>query len=116
MKVTFQSNRGQVEAYVNDAIDHALDRIGDRAVELAQNLATIDTGNMRASLTHQRYDEQTEIVGTSNQQAPYKPVDYAPYVELGTRRQRAQPFLRPAIENHMQEYKEIWQGELSKIE
>ena len=107
MKVTFQSNRGQVEAYVKDAIDQALDRMGDRAVELAQNLATVDTGNMRASLTHQRYDEQTEIVGTSNQQAPYKPVEYAPYVELGTRRQRAQPFLRPAIENNISDYEII---------
>jgi HK97 gp10 family phage protein len=36
-------------------------------------------------------------------------VDYAPYVELGTHKQAAKPFLRPAAENHKGEYKAIIQ-------
>jgi HK97 gp10 family phage protein len=34
-------------------------------------------------------------------------VEYAPYVEPGTHKQKAQPYLRPAAENHSAEYKEI---------
>lgn len=34
-------------------------------------------------------------------------VEYAPYVEKGTQRTAAQPFLKPAIENHAEEYKAI---------
>ncbi len=34
-------------------------------------------------------------------------VEYAPFVECGTRKRRAKPFLRPAIENHREEYRRI---------
>ena len=58
----------------------------------------VDTGRLRASISHD-HDDTTMIVGTN--------VEYAPYVELGTRNMSAQPYLRPAIENHMNEYKSI---------
>lgn len=34
-------------------------------------------------------------------------VEYAPFVECGTRKSKAQPFLRPAVENHADEYRTI---------
>lgn len=34
-------------------------------------------------------------------------VEYAPYVEYGTRRTKAQPFLKPAVQDHAEEYKKI---------
>ena len=34
-------------------------------------------------------------------------VSYAPYQELGTRRMSAKPFLRPAVEEHRDEYRQI---------
>ena len=34
-------------------------------------------------------------------------VSYAPYQELGTRRTPAKPFLRPAVEEHRDEYRQI---------
>jgi HK97 gp10 family phage protein len=45
------------------------------------------------------------VVGTN--------VEYAPYVELGTHRQKAQPYLRPAAEGHTAEYKQIIKTEMS---
>lgn len=36
-------------------------------------------------------------------------VEYAPYVEMGTQRMKAQPFIKPAVENHVDEYKRIFE-------
>lgn len=105
--VKFTSNRAAVLAAVNAANSRALEIMGGKAESYAKQLCPVDTGRLRNSITHQQVDEKTEIIGSN--------VQYAPFVELGTRRQRAQPYLRPAAENHGPEYKAIWENELSKI-
>ena len=92
---------------LKDAKKRALEICGGKCETYAKQLCPVDTGRLRNSITHQQYDESTEIIGTN--------VEYAPYVELGTKRQKAQPYLRPAAENHADEYKAIWNNELSKI-
>jgi HK97 gp10 family phage protein len=61
----------------------------DRA---AKNGCPVDTGRLRSSITWEvARDGQglVALIGTN--------VDYAIYVELGTRYMRAQPYLRPAL-------------------
>lgn len=58
------------------------------------------TGRLRNSITH-AHDGNTVYVGTN--------VEYAPYVELGTYKMDARPFIAPSIEDHIDEYKEIFQ-------
>ena len=84
-----------------------LNTIGEQVVGWAQNLAPVDTGNLKSSLDHQAESNNTEIVGTSNGKAPYKDVEYAKYVELGTPRMHAQPFIRPAIERNLSTIRKI---------
>ena len=55
----------------------------------AVNLCPVDTGNLRISLNFEVHDDYAEV-GT--------PVEYAPFVELGTARMSAQPYLRPALD------------------
>lgn len=58
----------------------------------AKRLCPVDTGNLRASITSAidvDGDTITAVVGTN--------VAYAPYVEFGTVRMNAQPFLLPAL-------------------
>jgi len=105
--VLFTSNRAEVLAQVSSAKTRALEIMGGKAESYAKQLCPVDTGNLRNSITHQQMDESTEAIGTA--------VEYAPFVELGTRRQRAQPYLKPAAENHGPEYKAIWESELAKI-
>lgn len=105
--VLFTSNRAAVLAAVSAAKSRALEIMGGKAESYAKQLAPVDTGNLRNSITHQQVDENTEAIGTN--------VEYAPYQELGTRRTKPHPFLRPAAENHGPEYKAIWEGELGKI-
>lgn len=58
----------------------------------AKRLCPVDTGRLRASITHALERDAQGLVGVVGTD-----VDYAPYVELGTSRAPAQPFLRPAL-------------------
>lgn len=104
MSVTFHSNAKQVNDASKQAMARALEICGGKAESYAKRLCPVDTGNLRNSITHQQIDDQTEIIGTN--------VEYAPYVELGHHtssgsKVAAKPFLRPAVENHSEEYKAI---------
>lgn len=114
MQFSFRSNRREVEAAMKGAIRTALDTVGDLVVGWAQDLAPVDTGNLKSSLDHKAESNDVEIVGTSRAKAPYKDVEYAVYVELGTHRMNAQPFLRPAIEHNRSTIKEVIRDTLSE--
>jgi len=89
----------------------------------------VDTGNLRNSITHQLQPSEPAVqIGTNS--------EYAAYVELGTGKyypggrqtpwvyqdakgnwhltygQRAQPYLKPAVADHVQQYREIIEDEL----
>ena len=59
----------------------------------AKRLCPVDTGRLRSSITRGEVERDGDSlsvdIGTN--------VEYAPYVEFGTSRRRAQPFLRPAL-------------------
>ena len=105
MSVTFVSHAKEVLSAEQAARNKALEIIGGKAESYAKKLCPVDTGRLRNSITHQQYDDNTEVIGTN--------VEYAPYVELGTHKQKAQPYLRPAAENHSAEYKEIIKAVMS---
>lgn len=105
--VKFTSNRATVINAVEIAKWRALEIMGGMAESYAKQNAPVDTGNLRNSITHMPYDENTEMIATT--------VKYAPYQEFGTRKMKAHPYLRPAVENHVQEYKHIAENELGKI-
>lgn len=104
MAVTFIDNCPQALSGMRRAKARALEIIGGKAESYAKKRCPVDTGRLRNSITHQRYDENTEVIGTN--------VEYAPYVELGTHRMQAKPYLRPAAENHTAEYKNIIMNEM----
>ena len=96
------------------AMERALEKIGMVGEAYAKEKCPVGTvestgikgyigGTLRNSISH-AVDDNTAIIGTN--------VEYAPYVELGTSKMDAQPYLRPAIENHIKEYKDIAKGEL----
>lgn len=105
-QVTFQSNLGKFDKATKEQLAKAAEIIGGMAESYAKELCPVDTGNLRNSITHATEDEgRTVVIGTS--------VEYAPYVELGTYKMKARPYLRPAIENHIDEYKDVVQMVLS---
>ena len=105
--VTFTSRRAELNNAIKEAKARALEIVGGKAETYAKQLAPVDTGRLRNSITHQQLDEDTEVIGTN--------VEYAPYQELGTSKMAAHPFLRPAAEGHTEEYKAMIVREMSKI-
>lgn len=85
-------------------INGAMDQI-DRAVANALNKAAtavrrqamlncpVDTGTLRRSI------QQTKASVYDHEVSIFSNVEYAPYVEYGTSKQAAQPFLMPAVES-----------------
>lgn len=87
------------------AIGPALDAAMKREVKVAavniQNGARrrvpVKTGRLRNSITHEIAEDGLNAAIGSNAQ-------YAPYVEFGTRRMRARPYLFPAFEEERPQY------------
>nr|DAL91240.1 MAG TPA: putative tail component [Caudoviricetes sp.] len=95
-----QDNTEQVIDGIDSAIGVALEKIGLLAENYAAKKCPVDTGNLRASITHEvDAGDNAVYIGTN--------VEYAPYVELGTSRQKAQPFLRPAASEHGAQYRQV---------
>ena len=64
--------------------------------------APVDTGRLRASITHELQTEKDELIGLVGTN-----VVYAKYQEFGTYKMPAHPFLFPALESNKDNIKEI---------
>lgn len=92
----------EVLAAKNEAVLKAMRSIAMKAEGYAKKSLTksgaVDTGRLRGSVTGE-YDGNGVQVGTN--------VEYAFYVEEGTYKMKARPYIRPSIADHVQEYQEI---------
>ncbi|MGN0076225.1 MAG: HK97-gp10 family putative phage morphogenesis protein [Parafannyhessea sp.] len=93
-------------AAVAPALARGLEQVGMAAEGHAKAKCPVDTGRLRNSITHVQLDTHHEAIGTN--------VEYARYVELGTSRARAQPYLTPAATGHSAEYRAIMEAALGK--
>ena len=126
---------------IREALKRGLKMVGMQAESYAKDLCPVKTGNLRNSITYaiggetSSNGEVTAPEDAEGQMTLYvgSNVEYAPYVELGHYQQpgryvpaigkrlvasyvAAKPFLRPAIENHAEEYNRILIGELNRTE
>ena len=127
--VVFNDYSADVLNEFHDAVLRALERCGEQAEGYAKDLAPVDTGNLRNSISHTvDEDEPAAYIGSN--------VEYAAYVELGTGKYTdggrptpwvyqddsgnwhwtagnpAQPFLKPAVADHAGTYRYIMEDEL----
>lgn len=138
IKIT--DNSPEFIAAKNLAIEKVMEMIGIKAegyakLELTRSEA-VDTGRLRNSITHSTKantadfaykwrksskgrgtpagagmttshggeEDATVYLGTN--------VEYAPYVEFGTSKMEARPYLKPAFNDHLSEYKNMIFNEL----
>ncbi|MEI3415598.1 MAG: hypothetical protein V8Q88_10565 [Christensenellales bacterium] len=116
----------------------ALETIGQQAERYAKDKCPVGTvestgkkgyigGTLRNSITH-RVDGDVMSLGSNVEYAPYVSLGTGPYFEappeweqftttrgsgVGKSYVRPRPYIRPAIEDHREEYKEIMRDELS---
>ena len=120
MDFEFISNKDEIMDAAKAARRRALEAVGLQAEGYAKMKLTIpvehgydrgegtifpvtDTGRLMNSISHTT-DEEYAYIGTN--------VEYAPYVEYGTSKSKAYPFLKPAATEHADEYKEIFEEAL----
>lgn len=141
MEVTLKSYVSDVKVALGKALDRTLESIGlqmEGNVKLELNKLVYDTpptdsyvrtGRLHGSITyatsgshssgeppalaedyriHGSPEENTVYVGTN--------LEYAPYVNFGTSKMVARPFMQNAIQNYIDQYQEIAQTELQDLE
>lgn len=92
---------------LDEQIEAALTAVGMQAETYAKQLAPVDTGRLRNSITNEvDVSDKSVTIGSA--------VEYAPFVEQGTSKQKAKPYLRPAIIGHKDDYKQIVENILKK--
>ena len=138
MSVKFTDNSGKVLASLERAERNGLVAIGMTAERYAKHTITdysaVDTGRLRNSITYAISGEEAAVdsysdnVGNNYQYEGKAPddtkkavyigtnVEYGPYVELGTSRMAARPFLRPAATEHGEEYKGIMEAAMKSAD
>ena len=127
--VVFNDYSADVLNEFHDAVLRALERCGEQAEGYAKDLAPVDTGNLRNSISHTvDEDEPAVYIGSNTSYAPYVELATGIYAEGGrptpwvyqdengnwhwTRGNKAQPFLKPAVADHAQTYRNIIEDEL----
>lgn len=103
----YKSNKKQVLKTLTQAEERALTGLGIFVVGEATVRTPVKTGNLRGSINHKVNAGQKSVsVGS--------PVLYAPYIEKGTSKMSAQPFLTPSVEENESRIKSLV-GELMKF-
>jgi HK97 gp10 family phage protein len=84
---------------IGAAIDRGVDRAADYVVDLAQQLAPVDEGDLKSTIRKEgEAGSRRRKVKAGGISGPNKFVDYPAFVEYGTEDSPAQPFMTPAAQ------------------
>ena len=134
-----ENHKEEIKREMNKRLETALEEIGIKAEGYAARLCPVDTGLLRNSITSAVGGKETSIKNytadkektkgkgkasgsysgiATAQASPYvvlgTNVEYAPSIELGSSKNRvAKPFLKPALTDHVGQYRRMLKSELS---
>ena len=129
MRIDVVNNSVQVGEAFRAACLRALERCGMEAEGYAKDLAPVDTGRGRNSISHKVDESEPAVyIGTNLDYMIYQELGTGIYAEGGrptpwvyqdaqgnwhwTRGNRAHPFLKPAVADHARTYQNIIEDEL----
>ena len=105
LRSTVASFRKNIAAGLLDATE----AVSDAIVADAKEFCPVDTGSLRDSIRRETVNKKGEVMecrvvagGRVTNPKTGKKVGYAGHVEFGTSRNKAQPYLGPAIEKNRQ--------------
>lgn len=116
-KIDVVNNRKEeVKKELSQKIEKVLEDIGLKAESSAKLLCPVGTpestgiagyigGTLKNSIAY-LVEAPTVYIGTN--------VEYAPYVEFGTSRMEAKPFLMPAVKGQLDAYRQVIEQELKR--
>lgn len=95
---------GYIGGLLKGSITHALSG-KQPAISTYQDSAGTRRGSYSGTAPEESDSNKSAVyIGTN--------VEYAAYVELGTIKQKAKPYLKPAVADHAQTYRKIIEGEM----
>ena len=103
MSYSYKDNTEPVLSAMEKAIERGLEAIGLTAEGHAKKETPVDTGRLRNSISH-AVEDRAAYIGTN--------VEYAPYVELGTRGRDRKHMLQRAATEHTAEYKRLMEDSM----
>ena len=116
----FRSNKSEVLRAIKSASDIGMEAVSAQGESNAKHEITVlvydtppspsyvRTGALRNSIAHKYVpSEKVAYIGTN--------IEYAPYVELGTSKMAARPFLRNACANYTEQYLNILEKALKNL-
>lgn len=95
ISVKFTANEN-VASDLQEVIDKAIDAGADKMVEVSSGLAPRDTGTLADSI-HKERGKGGQVFVIADPKQDRAPNGYALYVEQGTFRTKAQPFMMPGL-------------------
>jgi len=103
---------------IDEISDEALAELAERIVDDAKALCPVDTGSLKRSIRYERDPDGGVVIaagggGVVNPRTR-REVDYAAYVEFGTSRTPAQPFLQPALEKNLPSLEALLSGKIEE--
>lgn len=129
MEIQITDNSQIILDEFQNAIASALEMCGMTAEKYAKQLSPVDTGALRNSITH-TVDGNMATVGTNQEYAIYQELGTGKYAEGGggrptpwiyrdakgvwhrTSGNKPHPFIKPAVADHIQDYKTIIESRL----
>lgn len=107
MSIKVQFNITKFQKLMDEEKKKILEKIGEHVEGEAKDNAPFDSGDLRRSIKHEVVSEEEVQVGTG--------IEYCEFVEFGTSKQDAQPYLTPAFEENKEEIKRIIEAGLRKV-
>lgn len=103
---------------IGELSGEALVELAEHIVEDAKALCPVDTGSLKRSIRYERDPDGSIIIaagggGVINPRTR-REVDYAAYVEFGSSRSPAQPFLQPALEKNLPNLEPLLSGKIEE--
>jgi HK97 gp10 family phage protein len=100
----------QVQAQLQDAQERAAERTGEWAAEMARLTAPYASGDL-----HDSIDYEVRRTASNFAIVVFAGEEYALWVELGTSKMEAQPFLRPVLDRIGPVYQAFLVEEVRKV-
>lgn len=97
------SNLGSMAETLSDKIARGMQDACLLVEEKATQKVPVDTGYLKGTITNKVIKDGSKVEGYV-----YSTAEYAPYVELGTNKMEAKPFLFPALSENQNNIKRIF--------
>ena len=99
----------KLEPLTRDAMATGVAKAGLLVEGAAKRIVPVDTSALRNSIYTNEFSS-----GNSASAMIVAPLDYAMYVELGTSRQQAQPYLQPSLQKNKNNARKLVMTEIAK--